>query len=78
MRLLSLFRCAHARTTFPQSPRGDVLQRKVSVVCLECGRELLYDWTRMRMVRGSLCVEQSGDLARKGPSVPLASPGSLR
>ena len=42
--LLSIFgRCAHTRTSFPQTDKG-----KTTVVCLECGRRFDYSWEHMR------------------------------
>ena len=38
--------CSHGRTTFPIT-----LQARTYVACLECGRHLPYDWTRMRIAR---------------------------
>jgi hypothetical protein len=34
--------CSHGKTTFPIT-----LQASTYVVCLECGRHLPYDWSRM-------------------------------
>jgi hypothetical protein len=36
--------CAHGKTTFPIT-----LQASTYTVCLECGRHLPYDWSKMRM-----------------------------
>lgn len=41
-----LFGCLHGKTTFPIT-----LQASTYVVCLECGRHLRYDWSRMRISR---------------------------
>lgn len=41
-RLLSLLRCAHQHTTFPQGPR-----QSPHITCLDCGREFPYDFVRM-------------------------------
>jgi hypothetical protein len=46
-----VFRCSHRRITRPFSPRtnqGNMLSN-VYVVCLDCGRQLEYDWTEMRV-----------------------------
>jgi hypothetical protein len=56
-RLADWFRgCSHGRTTFPITLRDSAqvdktqgMQTDTYVVCLECGRHLTYDWTRMRM-----------------------------
>ena len=75
--LNAMFGCAHKRTTFPQTPRGDVTLMRTRVVCLDCGKEFRYDWASMRR-GGSLYVEQAGDPARDGSRGPLASLRSLR
>jgi hypothetical protein len=38
--------CSHAKTTFPIT-----LQASTYMVCLECGRHLPYDWSKMRSSR---------------------------
>lgn len=40
-----VFGCLHTRTTFPQ---GNI--KALHVTCLECGKELAYDWEEMRVV----------------------------
>jgi hypothetical protein len=48
--------CRHARTTFPLSPRRRPGQQAVRastyVVCLDCGKEFVYDWQEMRRLTG--------------------------
>ncbi len=38
--------CPHGKMTFPIT-----LQASTYIVCLECGRQLPYDWSRMRIGR---------------------------
>jgi hypothetical protein len=53
----SLFGCSHRRTTFPQTPLrrtggfqvSNMTRSGTYVTCLECGKELAYDWTEMRV-----------------------------
>lgn len=53
----SLFGCSHRRTTFPLTPlrktggfqASNVTQYETYITCLDCGRELAYDWTEMRV-----------------------------
>ena len=54
----ALFGCTHSRTTFPLTPLPH--SRKMEVVpseprtyvaCLECGKELPYDWQTMRRIK---------------------------
>jgi hypothetical protein len=54
--LNALFGCWHTHYSFPQTVRpGKRRNRAVSVtgtyvVCLNCGKELPYDWQEMRIV----------------------------
>jgi hypothetical protein len=53
----SLFGCSHRRTTFPLTPLRKTGSFQVPsatrfgtyVSCLDCGKELAYDWTEMRV-----------------------------
>lgn len=51
----SLFGCRHKRTTFPitvnlgrHEDEADV--QDTYIVCLDCGKEFGYDWTKMKLV----------------------------
>ena len=51
----SLFGCAHGRYSFPitvkkgrRSPAASVTG--TYVVCLDCGKEMAYDWKQMKIV----------------------------
>jgi len=50
--------CSHGKTTFPIT-----LQASTYMVCLECGRQIPYDWSRMR-ITGRLMPWPPGLLAR--------------
>jgi hypothetical protein len=43
----ALFSCSHRSTTFPQTPGRS--GTRTYVVCLDCGKELAYDWAAMRI-----------------------------
>lgn len=50
------FGCPHRRTTFPMTPRksagqsaSGVTRLGTYVACLDCGKELAYDWSAMRI-----------------------------
>src|SRR5437899_6041311 len=54
----ALFGCTHSRTTFPLTPlphsrKIEVLpsEPRTYVACLECGKELPYDWQTMRRIK---------------------------
>lgn len=56
MRLVDwLFGCSHRRTTFPRTSRvaagagaGQAAKAETYVACLQCGRQIPYDWVTMR------------------------------
>lgn len=58
-------KCKHKRLTFPQTPRSRIDRSKVKaaektgmyVVCLDCGKEMAYDWHQMKIIE-----EKIGDL----------------
>ncbi len=50
----AFFGCSHRRTTFPLTPArraglSTAPAGRTYVVCLDCGRELVYDWNEMRV-----------------------------
>jgi hypothetical protein len=49
------FGCAHEKTTFPISRAPKVRQlgrlSDTYIVCLDCGREMPYSWSEMRVVK---------------------------
>jgi hypothetical protein len=50
----SFFGCGHTRTTFPITPKRSATNMSATrvgtyVACLDCGRELEYDWKSMRV-----------------------------
>jgi hypothetical protein len=54
--LQALFGCLHSNTTFPLTPirRGRNASSPVAqtyIACLECGKELPYDWEKMQRVK---------------------------
>jgi hypothetical protein len=51
-----LFGCSHTRTTFPLTPTRKsagplpgAARFGMYVTCLDCGKELVYDWEEMRV-----------------------------
>jgi hypothetical protein len=47
----SIFGCAHSRTTFPLTPKRQAAGPLpvTYVTCLDCGRELGYNWNEMKI-----------------------------
>ena len=54
--LNALFGCWHTHYSFPQTVRPGTRRNRAAsvtgtyVVCLDCGKELPYDWQEMRIV----------------------------
>ena len=52
----ALFGCWHSHFSFPQTVRPGTRRNRAAsvtgtyVVCLDCGKELPYDWQEMRVV----------------------------
>jgi len=51
----AVFGCWHSHYSFPMTPRSGSRRRMASptgtyVVCLDCGKELPYDWGTMKIV----------------------------
>jgi len=52
----ALFGCGHSRYSFPMTVKkgkrsAAALPTGTYVVCLDCGREMPYDWKQMKIVR---------------------------
>jgi hypothetical protein len=50
----AFFGCSHRRTTFPQTPTRkssaySAPRHGTYVTCLDCGKELAYNWDEMRV-----------------------------
>ena len=53
-----LFGCTHSRFSFPITIKKGARSRAAFptgtyVVCLDCGKEMAYDWKQMKIVRGT-------------------------
>jgi hypothetical protein len=65
--LPALFGCLHRNTTFPLTPIRrvrnasspvTVTKAQTYIACLDCGRELPYDWDKMQRVK-TTCIDRS-------------------
>lgn len=79
-----LFRCQHRRTTFPLTPArakgADPNQKHADmyVVCLDCGKQFIYDWEKMRL---GGAVDISGEAPEPAPpvnKVPFRTKSKMR
>ncbi len=57
-RLKDVFGCWHSHYSFPMTVRAGSRRNQAArvgtyVVCLDCGKQLAYDWQEMRVVDGS-------------------------
>jgi hypothetical protein len=52
----AVFGCVHSRYSFPLTVRGKARRNAAAqatgtyVVCLDCGKELAYDWQEMKVL----------------------------
>jgi hypothetical protein len=74
--LRALFGCTHRTTTFPLTPirrggtaTGSSTESKAQtyIACLDCGKELPYDWDKMRKIKNSPCARHQ--VTSKGTAV---------
>ena len=72
-----LFRCAHRRLTRPVTPvaRRGADHGETYVVCLDCGKQLLYDLDKMRVGKP---LDTSHDSGVLHPEMPPARGKKLR
>ena len=78
-----LFRCQHRRTTFPltparRKPGGDPSEpRETYVVCLDCGKQFIYDWENMRL-GGAVDISDGSPAAEPSSKVPFRTKSKMR
>src|SRR5437667_7881455 len=72
-----LFRCSHRRTTFPltQARKTGADASEIYVVCLDCGKQFVYDWEHMRIAKPVDIAAVSG---AEGPRIPFKTKRALR
>jgi hypothetical protein len=79
-----LFGCNHRRTTFPMTPvrkksagwRDETLA-ETYVVCLECGKQFVYDWENMRLGR-AVEIADGAPHDTEATKVPFRTKSKLR
>ena len=79
-----LFGCNHRRTTFPMTPvrkksagwREETLA-ETYVVCLECGKQFVYDWENMRLGR-AVEIADGAPHDTEATKVPFRTKSKLR
>jgi hypothetical protein len=80
-----LFACRHRRTTFPLTPAGKKNAGGQSekpgdtyVVCLECGKQFLYDWENMRLGKAVDISQGTAAEVTVIPPVPFRTKSKIR
>jgi len=67
----ALFGCWHARYSFPITVRRGTRRSKAAsvtgtyVVCLDCGKEMPYDWQQMKVLTSQRRIRTAMRLAEK-------------
>ena len=79
-----LFGCNHRRTTFPMTPvrkkpaQGqEETPAETYVVCLECGKQFVYDWENMRLGR-AVEIADGSPHETEAAKVPFRTKSKLR
>jgi len=79
-----LFRCQHRRTTFPLTParpKGAAPSDKHAdtyVVCLDCGKQFVYDWEKMRLGGAVDISGEAPEVAPPANKVPFRTKSKMR
>jgi len=75
-----LFRCSHRRTTFPltQARKTGADASEIYVVCLDCGKQFVYDWEQMRIAKPVDIAAASIPVSEEGPRIPFKTKRALR
>ena len=75
-----LFRCSHRRTTFPvtQARKTGADASEIYVVCLDCGKQFVYDWDHMRIEKPVDIAAASIHVGAEGPRIPFNTKRALR
>jgi hypothetical protein len=61
-----VFGCSHKHCSFPITVRGKLRRSEAAsvtgtyVVCLDCGKEMPYDWNAMKLIRSTPEIHASG------------------
>lgn len=79
-----LFRCQHRRTTFPLTPArpkgADPAEKHADtyVVCLDCGKQFVYDWEKMRLGGAVDISGEAPEVAPPANKVPFRTKSKMR
>ena len=79
-----LFGCNHRRTTFPMTPvrkksagGENATPPETYVVCLDCGKQFLYDWENMRLGQ-AVDIADGTPRETEAAKVPFRTKSKLR
>src|SRR5438445_12655313 len=75
-----LFRCSHRRTTFPltQARKTGADESEIYVVCLDCGKQFVYDWEHMRIAKPVDIAAAATGVGAGEPRIPFKTKRALR
>jgi len=79
-----LFGCQHRRKTFPLTPArpkgADPSEKhgETYVVCLDCGKQFLYDWEKMRLGGPTDISEAAPEVTAPAKTVPFRTKSKMR
>ena len=75
--------CRHRRTTFPLTPvkrpgEEDPSLNETYVVCLNCGKQFVYDWEQMRLGKAVDISDGVSESSARSENVPFKTKSKLR
>jgi len=75
-----LSRCSHRRTTFPltQARKTGAETSEIYVVCLDCGKQFVYDWEHMRIAKPVDIAAAATAVGAEEPRIPFKTKRALR
>lgn len=80
-----MFRCQHRRTTFPLTPArsrkgadSGEKHAETYVVCLDCGKQFIYDWENMRLGGPADISDGAPKVAPPANRVPFRTKSKMR
>ena len=80
-----MFRCQHRRTTFPLTParskkgaNSSDKHAETYVVCLDCGKQFIYDWEKMRLAGAVDISDQASAAEDSSRKVPFRTKSKMR
>jgi hypothetical protein len=75
-----IFGCRHRHTTFPLTPakKSPSEPSETYVVCLDCGKQFIYDWENMRLDKPADISASRAEQHPEAEKIPFKTKSNLR